>query len=68
MEWYGFDESRFTNSAPSMGLAGPGPWPVLLPGYLINSLARTSTDMAFIATIADAYYPRSVAQAEQPSA
>lgn len=28
-----------------LGIAGDGPWPVLLPGYIFHSMARTSTEI-----------------------
>jgi hypothetical protein len=45
----------------AMGLTGTGPWPVLLCGYLINSLSRskeTIRNQVFVATAGDEYFPR----------
>lgn len=41
----------------AIGLEGPGPWPVLLPGYLFHSLARPSLDEPYVPSPEDRAFP-----------
>lgn len=43
-----------------LGLAGDGPWPIVLSGYLLNSLARPASEIrraCYHARPGDAYFP-----------
>jgi len=58
-EMFVFTRQELVRSAPHFGLTGAGPWRVLLPGYVVHSLARTNPrNEAFLPNYEDAWYPR----------
>ena len=47
-----------------LGLTGDGPWPIVLPGYLLNALSRIETEIragTYRARPGDEYFPAAVA-------
>ena len=39
------DAIRFQRRWDALGIPGDGPWPVLMPGYLVHALARSTEDI-----------------------
>lgn len=54
------DISRLAKAREQYGLSGEGPWPVVMAGYVLNSLARTVDKIAeepYLPRVEDAYFP-----------